>query len=123
MARMNGFKTRLFTDLVVDHLKPRNISQGGVIRRKWQMGTRDFALGYHPLFEAVKCTGRILQSPAVIGALAWFGGYCAASLKRRSGIVPAAVVDYVRQEQRQRLTSLLKPFTRKSREAPIIPQA
>ena len=29
-ARMLGFETRLLTELVVDHLKPRNISEGGV---------------------------------------------------------------------------------------------
>ena len=58
---MNGYSTRLLTDLVVDHHKPRNVSQGGAVSRKWQMGVRDWALGYDPLFEFIKCAGRILH--------------------------------------------------------------
>jgi poly-beta-1,6-N-acetyl-D-glucosamine synthase len=106
MARMQGYKTRLFTDLVVDHLKPRNISEGGVVRRKWQMGVRDHALGYHPLFELVKCVGRLKDQPRVIGALAWWTGYCTAQLQRHPRIVNASVVAYIRGEQMDRLKGI-----------------
>ena len=106
MARMHGYETRLFTDLVVDHLKPRNIAEGGMVRRKWQMGVRDHALGYHPLFEAVKCTGRLADSPFVIGALAWWAGYVMAALRCRRRIVDPAVVAHVREEQMSRLCGL-----------------
>jgi len=50
-----------FPDLIVDHLKPRNISEGNVFRRNWQMGS-DYALGSHPLFEVVKCMARTMES-------------------------------------------------------------
>ena len=103
MARMHGYKTRLFTDLVVDHLKPRNISQGGVVRRKWQMGVRDHALGYHPVFETVKCVSRLAHPPLVIGAVAWWIGYCMASLQRRKRMVPSEVIEHVRGEQMARM--------------------
>lgn len=103
MARMNGYQTRLFTDLVVDHLKPRNISEGGAIRRKWQMGARDYAVGYHSLFEMVKCLSRLKNPPLVIGAVAWWIGYCSALLGRRERLLPKAVLDHVRREQLQRL--------------------
>lgn len=103
MARMHGYKTRLFTDLVVDHLKPRNIAEGNMVRRKWQMGVRDYAAGYHPLFEAVKCASRLKDPPFVIGAVAWWVGYCTAVLQRRPRVVPPDVVDYVRKEQLERL--------------------
>jgi hypothetical protein len=106
MARMHGYETRLFTDLVVDHLKPRNIAEGGMVRRKWQMGVRDHALGYHPLFEAVKCTGRLADPPFVIGALAWWAGYVMAALRCRRRIVDPAVVVHVRTEQMSRLCGL-----------------
>ena len=93
MARMHGYQTRLFTDLVVDHLKPRNISEGGAVRRKWQMGVRDYAAGYHPLFEAVKCVSRLKDRPLVIGAVAWWIGYLPAMLQRRPRIIDSSVVD------------------------------
>jgi biofilm PGA synthesis N-glycosyltransferase PgaC len=116
MARMNGYQTRLFTDLVVDHLKPRNISEGGAVRRKWQMGVRDYAAGYHPLFEAVKCVSRLKDPPLVIGAVAWWIGYSGALLGRRERVVPAKVVDYVRHEQMQRLFKIMRPFTNAQRD-------
>lgn len=103
VARMNGYSTRLFTDLIVDHHKPRNISQGGVVRRKWQMGFRDRAAGYHPLFEFVKCVSRIPDSPFFIGAAAWWVGFCAASFRNSPRVVPPVVVEHVRREQMARL--------------------
>ena len=107
MARMHGFKTQLFTDLVVDHLKPRNISQGGVIRRKWQMGVRDHALGYHPLFETVKCVSRLKDPPFAVGAIAWWAGYVGSLLQQRARIIDPPVVHHVRREQIERMKGLL----------------
>jgi poly-beta-1,6-N-acetyl-D-glucosamine synthase len=109
MARMHGYKTRLFTDLVVDHLKPRNIYEGGFIRRKWQMGVRDYAAGYHPLFEAVKCVSRLKDRPLVVGAVAWWVGYCTACAQRRPRIVAPEVVDFIRREQLSRVHDLIRP--------------
>lgn len=106
MARMNGWETRLLTDLVVDHLKPRNISQGGSVRRVWQLGERDYAIGYDPLFELVKCLSRVMEPPAVVSAIARWLGFCAATLARRPRVVPPDVVAFLREEQRKRLTSL-----------------
>jgi len=108
MARMHGYETKLFTDLVVDHLKPRNIAHGGAIRRKWQMGIRDHALGYHPLFEALKCAGRLTEPPLGIGALAWLAGYGFATIRRRRRAVGSDVVRYVRQEQMVRMKRLAR---------------
>jgi hypothetical protein len=108
MARMHGFQTRLFADLVVDHLKPRNVSEGGVVRRKWQMGVRDYAAGYHPVFELVKCISRLKDKPLIIGACAWWIGYCMATLQRRKRVVPQTVVTYVRNEQLARLSRVFR---------------
>jgi hypothetical protein len=103
---MAGFQTRLFVDLVVDHLKPRNISQGGPLRRKWQMGVRDYAAGYHPAFELAKCLGRVTEPPAGGAAMARWLGYCAATLRRPPRLLPSDVVAYVRREQLRRLRSV-----------------
>ena len=125
MARMHGYQTRLFTDLVVDHLKPRNVSQGGAFRRKWQMGVRDHALGYHPLFEFVKCLGRLADAPVVVGAVAWWVGYCMAFIQQRPRRVDAPVVGHIRREQMERLRTAIRKgasFTpTKPSEATAIP--
>jgi len=106
-ARMNGFETRLIPELVVDHLKPRNVSEGGIIRRKCQLGVRDYALGYHPVFEFVKCVGRITESPFMIAAVARLAGYCMAMIRRQPRLLPANLVAFVRQEQKSRLRKML----------------
>lgn len=113
MARMHGFETRLVTGLVVDHLKPRNVSQGGAIRRKWQMGARDRALGYHPLFEAMKCLGRALEPPALVGAAAWWIGYCGAALSAQPRVLENEVIRHIRGEQLERLRGLFHRTSRK----------
>ena len=103
-ARMKGYETRLVTKLVVDHLKPRNIIHGGILKRKKQMGIRDYALGYHPLFEFIKCACRLLsERPIVIGSLAWYYGYISACLSRHPRLIPPEVMQYMRSEQIKRL--------------------
>ncbi len=107
MARMQGFETKLMTDLVVDHLKPRNVSQGWPLRRVWQLGLRDYAMGYHPLFEFAKCAGRITERPIGAASFARWCGYCSGALQRRPRVVPAEVVAFVQKEQRRRLFEMV----------------
>lgn len=105
-ARMSGFETRLITDLIVDHLKPRNISEGGLLRRTWQLGVRDYAAGYHPLFELFKCAGRAFDHPPIIGSIAWWIGYCCAYIQRRKILLPVDLHHFVKEEQMTRLKKL-----------------
>ncbi|MBU6170115.1 MAG: glycosyltransferase family 2 protein [Verrucomicrobia bacterium] len=106
MARMAGYRTRLLSELVVDHLKPRNISQGNILKRRWQMGLRDFAVGYHPCFEIVKCLSRIGDAPCVAGSFAWWCGYLTGWITRKKSIVPEAVKEHLRLEQIERMKQM-----------------
>lgn len=108
MARMAGYRTRLLSELVVDHLKPRNVSQGNVLKRRWQMGMRDHAVGYHPCFEAIKCLGRIGDAPWVAGSCAWWCGYVAGWITRKKSIVPTAVREHLRFEQIYRMRQVFR---------------
>jgi len=112
-ARMNGFKTATFPELTVDHLKPRNSTEGNLFRRNWQMGVRDYVLASHPLFELVKCCARCLDSPPLVGALARLTGYGWAALNHRKRLLPVDVINYIRREQLTRLV----PFIGKRRPA------
>lgn len=105
-ARMNGYETALLTGLVVDHLKPRNIAHGGLISRRWQCGVRDYVLGYHPLFETVKCLRRIRQSPVIVSAASWWIGYVSAALTRKPRSIPADLLAHIHREQLHRLKSI-----------------
>lgn len=109
MARMAGYKTSLLCELVVDHLKPRNVAQGGVLKRRWQMGQRDHAVGYHPCFEFIKCLSRIGDRPLLLGSCAWWCGYVFNSIIRRPSIVPEEVRIFLRDEQIERMWQTLRP--------------
>lgn len=102
-ARMNGYETRTFEELVVDHLKPRNSGMGGWLTRKWIMGSRDYALGYHPLFEFLKCLNRTMEYPPFIGAFTWWLSFGFATVRGKKRLLPEQVKNQVRREQLERL--------------------
>jgi biofilm PGA synthesis N-glycosyltransferase PgaC len=108
LARMKGFRTATFPDLVVEHLKPRNAAEGNVIRRQWQFGLREYALANHPLFEFIKCCSRCMENPVFLGALSRFAGYCWGHLTRRRRVLPNSVIDFAHREQLERLKRLLR---------------
>ena len=105
-ARMLGFRTQTFRELVVDHLKPRNIAEGNIFRRTWQMGVREYALGNHPLFELIKCGYRCVEHPVLLGGFLRFSGYLWCSFARRTRILPADIIRFIRQEQMARVFRL-----------------
>jgi poly-beta-1,6-N-acetyl-D-glucosamine synthase len=102
-ARMNGYETRTFPELIMEHLKPRSAVFGNPIRRKWQMGIRDYALASHPLFETFKCLARILERPAIVGSMARLGGYLICHLQRRKLLLSPEIAHFIRREQLDRL--------------------
>lgn len=102
-ARMNGYNTRTFPELIVEHLKPRNLAEGNLFRRNWQFGVRDYALGAHPLFEVAKCGARLTDSPLIVGAVARLLGYLSANVHSPQRHLSEELINYVQDEQLRRL--------------------
>ena len=117
-ARRQGYGTRTFFEIEVDHLKPRNIAEGNIFRRHRQFGTRDYALGYHPLFEVLKCGYRCFKPPLFIGGLMWLAGYTGCYLSRRKRMLPPDIIQFIRREQLRRLRWLHGPEV-----VPVAPNA
>ena len=107
-ARQLGYDTRLLMDLVVEHLKPRNAAKGGVFRRNWQLGARDRALGYHPLFEIIKCIARWNEPPVLAATTARVLGFVSAGLSGTPRLIPDDLRLFVQREQLTRLHNLLQ---------------
>jgi glycosyltransferase involved in cell wall biosynthesis len=107
-ARINGFRTRTFPEIEVDHLKPRNIAEGNFFRRTWQLGIREYALGNHPQFEVVKCAYRCVHYPYFIGGIIRLAGYLSCYLTRRKRLISREIIRFIRQEQLRRLYSFGK---------------
>jgi biofilm PGA synthesis N-glycosyltransferase PgaC len=102
-ARMHGFITRTFEDLEVDHLKPRNIAEGDVLKRYRQLGVRGYAVGNHPLFEVTKCAYRCLQPPFLIGGTMRLAGFVGCYLRGRKRHLSGEIIRFIREEQLRRL--------------------
>jgi poly-beta-1,6-N-acetyl-D-glucosamine synthase len=92
-ARMNGYSTRTFRDVQVDHLKPRNVWEGNVFRRIAKFGERDYALGNHPVFELCKCLYRFLR----------FGAFVWSHVARRPRLLAPSLIQRNQREQLARL--------------------
>lgn len=102
-VRMNGFCTRTFPEIEVDHLKPRNIAEGNVLKRFWQFGVREYAVGNHPLFEVLKCGYQCLKYPFLVGGIMQMMGYCSSCIRRRKRALSVDIVRFRRGEQLTRL--------------------
>jgi poly-beta-1,6-N-acetyl-D-glucosamine synthase len=110
-ARMNGYRTQTFPSIVMEHLKPRNYALGNPISRKWQMGVRDYILGSAAVFEFLKCASRISEVPWLIGSVARFCGYCSCFIRGKTSPLPAALLQFTREEQWARvLRRQVKPL-------------
>jgi glycosyltransferase involved in cell wall biosynthesis len=107
-ARMVGYQTLLFTDLIVLHLKPRNAYVYGKWRRFWETGVRDYVLGYTLWFELLKCIARCMAPPYWTGAVSRLAGYCSAALQKKPRAIPDELRCFLRREHKQRLSRLIK---------------
>ena len=102
-ARACGYHTATFPDLIVEHLKPRNASEGNVLSRNWQMGQRDYALGGHPLFEVFKCGLRCTESPVVAGGVARLLAFAWCTAMGKGRMISEELVRRIRREQIKRI--------------------
>jgi glycosyltransferase involved in cell wall biosynthesis len=105
-ARMNGWRVETFYDLVVEHHR-YTASVEGLLSGRVRQGQKDYSLGYHPLFEIVKCTRRLREPPAFLGAVARLAGYCWSYLRGEQPAVSREFVRFLRGEQRRRLRTAI----------------
>jgi glycosyltransferase involved in cell wall biosynthesis len=103
VARAKGFHTSTFPELIVEHLKPRNATHGNAISQNWQMGTRDYALGSHLLFEVLKCLVRSLEPPIIIGTGVRLVSFVWCYVTKRRRIIDSKLVRLIQNEQLNRI--------------------
>ena len=105
-ARQFGWKVVAFPDLKVNHYRP-TASAGGILRGRIRQGRMDHAMGTLVLFECLKCLRRLNEPPRLLGALLRFSSFLMAYLRREPRLVPDDFVEFLRQEQTQRLRALV----------------
>jgi len=106
-ARMQGWKTRTFTDKVCVHHRQIGTAQHGTLRARFKTGLLDYILGGHPIWELFRTTYQMTKKPLVIGGLMLGLGYLWAMIRQLDRPVSRELVAFRRGEQMRRLKSIL----------------
>ncbi|OGU32232.1 MAG: hypothetical protein A2057_04780 [Ignavibacteria bacterium GWA2_35_9] len=105
-ARQYGWKVRTFDDAEILHHRRTGTAATKLIRYKFRQGIVEYSLGYYPLFQGLKCVGRLVEKPYIIGALLRFSGFWWATFKKEKRTVSKDFLDYVRKEQKERFRNI-----------------
>lgn len=103
-ARMRGWRVRAF-DLKAFHHRRVSGGNGRVFKSRFRHGVAHYLLGYHPLFEIMKCAYRVQDRPYLLGALCTLAGYAWSAAIGYERPVSGEFVDFIRNEQKERLRS------------------
>jgi glycosyltransferase involved in cell wall biosynthesis len=105
-ARMYDWEIKNIDSLIVLHHRPTGITGSHIFRSRIRDGFVEYNLGYHPLFQFIKCIKRIFEKPFFIGSTLRFTGFWFAYLKREKRIVSKEMIKYIREEQLSRIINL-----------------
>jgi biofilm PGA synthesis N-glycosyltransferase PgaC len=101
-AKMAGWQVKAFPELPIHHYRPTS-SAGGRWRGLFRLGMMDASFGSHPFFEVFKCARRVIERPLFISGIIRLAGYIWWNISRRSPLLPANKVAYLRKEQMAKL--------------------
>jgi hypothetical protein len=101
-ARMNGFDTRSFEDLVSVHHRPLG-SADGTVRGHARHGRCAYIAHYSPLWVLLRSFKIATRRPYGISGLAFAYGYLSAALRRVERVPDRDFRRFTRQELRQRM--------------------
>jgi glycosyltransferase involved in cell wall biosynthesis len=102
-ARLKGWEVENFEDLVGYHHRLAGTADRSIFKARFREGFVEYHLGYHPLFEFVKCINRFKEQPIIVGSMVRFIGFWWANLKREKRLISKDLINYIRQEQISRI--------------------
>lgn len=106
-ARMRGFSTLAFDDLVSVHHRPWG-SADGAIRGRVRLGECAYITHYPPVWIALRSLKlAVSQKPRGIMGMAYVYGYVRAALRRRERVGDSTYRRFTRTELRRRLLDLV----------------
>lgn len=107
-ARMMGWEVESLAELKIFHHRHTGGSNHW-LRNSFRLGRLDHAFGSDPPFEVMKCLRRVREKPYLAVALTRLAGFTWSYLCREPREVPDDFVSFLRQEQKERLSTLLNP--------------
>jgi biofilm PGA synthesis N-glycosyltransferase PgaC len=120
-ARMRGFRTRSFPDLVSVHHRPL-ASADGALRGHARHGECAYIAHYDPLWTALRSLKVARRRPPVLSGVAFLFGYASAALRRVEQVPDPEYRRFTRRELRGRmlrgvLVSEMQSIAREQRHA------
>lgn len=106
-ARMKGWKTRTFTDKTCLHHRAMGTAGRSVLKSRFKLGVKDYAIGNHPLWELFRTVRQMSIAPIFIGGLGLGTGYLWGLFSRAQRPVSRELIAFHRREQMQRLSRFL----------------
>jgi biofilm PGA synthesis N-glycosyltransferase PgaC len=101
-ARMRGFKTRNYLDIIAIHLRP-HASADGTLRGRARHGQCAYIAHFGPVWIALRSLKIARSRPLGISGLAFFYGYARAWVRRVEQVPDRDFRRYARWELRQRM--------------------
>lgn len=102
-ARLNGWKTRTFTEKVCFHHRPMGTAQSSMLVARFRNGWKDYIIGNHPLWELFRAIYQMTKPPIFCGGFLLLSGYVWALIRRVERPVSHELVAFQRREQMSRL--------------------
>jgi len=106
-ARMRGWTTRTFVERVCLHHRAMGTADRSLLRARFRHGQEEYFVGGHPAWQVVRGLFQMKNQPLFFGGICLMAGYATAWATRKSSPVPAALRDFHRREQMQRLRMLI----------------
>jgi poly-beta-1,6-N-acetyl-D-glucosamine synthase len=100
--RMHGWELLTRPDLHILHYRPTS-SAGGIWRGKFRAGMMDASLGYHHVFEILKCGRRLRTNPFFFGSLVCYAGFLWWKLGGRQPLIAPEEVAFLRKQQMSKM--------------------
>jgi biofilm PGA synthesis N-glycosyltransferase PgaC len=108
LARMDGYRTRTFTDLVAIHHRPW-ASADGTLRGRARYGTAAYITRYPTYWVAMRSLKVATARPEGLSGLAFFYGYLRAAARRTPRVESPGFKRAIHRETRGRVLSMMRP--------------
>ena len=104
-ARLHGFETRSYPDLLAQHHRPTGAA-GGTLRGQARHGACAWITHYPAYFVLLRALKQAVRSPRGLSGAAFLWGYGVAALRRTPQVPDAAFRRQMRAELRRRIPTI-----------------
>jgi glycosyltransferase involved in cell wall biosynthesis len=111
-ARMMGWQTRSFREKWFFHHRKLGTAERGRLKSSFSYGEKDYYLGGHPVWEALRVAFRMTRKPYLIDGAALGSGFLWAFVSRQKRAVSKELMKFHRKEQMRKLKTIFGSMMR-----------